>query len=168
MDKVGKEGVITVEDGSGLQNDLDVVEGMQFDRGYTSPYFINQPERQVAELENPLLLIHDKKISAIRDILPILEQAAKSGRPLLVIAEDIEGEALATLVVNNMRGTIKVCAVKAPGFGDRRKAILEDIAILTKGRVISEEIGLSLEKADFGRSRTGEACRNRQGGDDHH
>ena len=146
MNKVGKEGVITVEDGSGLENDLEVVEGMQFDRGYTSPYFINQPERQIAVLENPFLLIHDKKISAIRDILPVLEQAAKAGRPLLVIAEDIEGEALATLVVNNMRGTIKVCAVKAPGFGDRRKAMLEDIAILTKGQVVSEEIGLSLEK----------------------
>ena len=147
MDKVGKEGVITVEDGSALTNELSVVEGMQFDRGYTSPYFINSPERQMAVLENPLLLVYDKKISAIRDILPILEQAAKSGRPLLVIAEEVEGEALATLVVNNMRGTIKVCAVKAPGFGDRRKAMLEDIAILTKGRVISEEVGLTLEKA---------------------
>lgn len=146
MNKVGKEGVITVEDGSGLENDLEVVEGMQFDRGYTSPYFITQAERQMAVLENPFILIHDKKISAIRDILPVLEQAAKSGRPLLVVAEDIEGEALATLVVNNMRGTIKVCAVKAPGFGDRRKAMLEDIAILTKGRVVSEEVGLSLEK----------------------
>ena len=147
MNKVGKEGVITVEDGSGLENDLEVVEGMQFDRGYTSPYFINQPERQMAVLDSPLILIHDKKISAIRDILPVLEQGAKAGRPLLVIAEDIEGEALATLVVNSMRGTIKVCAVKAPGFGDRRKAMLEDIAILTKGQVISEEVGLSLEKA---------------------
>lgn len=147
MDKVGKEGVITVEDGSALENELSVVEGMQFDRGYTSPYFINAPERQMAVLDNPLVLVHDKKISAIRDILPILEQAAKSGRPLLVIAEEVEGEALATLVVNNMRGTIKVCAVKAPGFGDRRKAMLDDIAILTKGRVISEEVGLTLEKA---------------------
>lgn len=147
MDKVGKEGVITVEDGSGLQNDLDVVEGMQFDRGYTSPYFINQQDRQIVVLDNPLILIHDKKISAIRDILPVLEQAAKAGRPLMILAEDIEGEALATLVVNNMRGTLKVCAVKLPGFGDRRKAISEDIAILTKGRVISDEIGLSLEKA---------------------
>lgn len=146
MDKVGKEGVITVEDGSALENELSVVEGMQFDRGYTSPYFINAPERQMAVLENPLVLVYDKKISAIRDILPILEQAAKSGRPLLVIAEEVEGEALATLVVNNMRGTIKVCAVKAPGFGDRRKSMLEDIAILTKGRVISEEVGLTLEK----------------------
>lgn len=147
MDKVGKEGVITVEDGSALENELSVVEGMQFDRGYTSPYFINAPERQMAVLEDPLILVHDKKVSAIRDILPILEQAAKSGRPLLVIAEEVEGEALATLVVNNMRGTIKVCAVKAPGFGDRRKAMLEDIAVLTKGRVISEEVGLTLEKA---------------------
>ena len=147
MDKVGKEGVITVEDGSGLENELDVVEGMQFDRGYLSPYFINVPERQMSVLENPYILVHDKKISAIRDILPVLESVAKAGRPLLVISEDIEGEALATLVVNNLRGTVKVCGVKAPGFGDRRKAMLEDIAILTKGRVISEEIGLSLEKA---------------------
>ena len=146
MNKVGKEGVITVEDGSGLQNDLDVVEGMQFDRGYTSPYFINTPERQMVVLENPLILIHDKKLSTVRDILPVLEQVAKTGRPLLIIAEDIDGEALATLVVNSMRGTLKVCAVKAPGFGDRRKAMLEDIAILTKGRVIAEEVGLSLEK----------------------
>ena len=146
MDKVGKEGVITVEDGSGLENELDVVEGMQFDRGYLSPYFINTPERQLAILENPYLLIHDKKISSIRDILPILEQAAKAGRPLLVISEDVEGEALATLVVNAIRGTIKVCAVKAPGFGDRRKAMLEDIGVLTNGRVVSEEVGLSLEK----------------------
>ncbi|MGI9336982.1 MAG: chaperonin GroEL [Gammaproteobacteria bacterium] len=147
MDKVGKEGVITVEDGTTLEDELEVVEGMQFDRGYTSPYFINTPERQLAILDNPFVLIHDKKISAIRDILPILEQAAKAGRPLLVIAEDIEGEALATLVVNNMRGTVKVSAVKAPGFGDRRKAMLEDIAILTSGTVISDEVGLSLEKA---------------------
>ena len=147
MDKVGKEGVLTVEDGSGLENELDVVEGMQFDRGYLSPYFINAGERQMSVLENPYILVHDKKISAIRDILPVLESVAKAGRPLLVIAEDIEGEALATLVVNNLRGTVKVCAVKAPGFGDRRKAMLEDIAILTKGRVVSEEVGLSLEKA---------------------
>ena len=147
MDKVGKEGVITVEDGSGLDNELDVVEGMQFDRGYLSPYFINAGERQMSVLENPYILVHDKKISAIRDILPVLESVAKAGRPLLVIAEDIEGEALATLVVNNLRGTVKVCGVKAPGFGDRRKAMLEDIAILAKGRVVSEEVGLSLEKA---------------------
>ena len=149
MDKVGKEGVITVEDGTALDNELSVVEGMQFDRGYSSPYFINTPERQMAILENPMILVYDKKISAIRDILPILEQTAKAGRPLLVIAEEVEGEALATLVVNNMRGTIKVCAVKAPGFGDRRKAMLEDIAILTKGRVISEEVGLTLEKVSM-------------------
>ena len=147
MDKVGKEGVITVEDGSALENELSVVEGMQFDRGYSSPYFINTPERQMVILDNPLILVYDKKISSIRDILPILEQSAKANRPLLVIAEEVDGEALATLVVNNMRGTIKVCAVKAPGFGDRRKAMLEDIAVLTKGRVISEEVGLTLEKA---------------------
>jgi chaperonin GroEL len=145
MDKVGKEGVITVEDGSGLQNELDVVEGMQFDRGYLSPYFINNPERQIALLENPFILLHDKKISNIRDLLPALEQVAKSGRPLLIIAEDIEGEALATLVVNNIRGILKTVAVKAPGFGDRRKAMLEDIAILTGGTVIAEEVGLKLE-----------------------
>ena len=149
MDKVGKEGVITVEDGSALENELSVMEGMQFDRGYSSPYFINTPERQMTVLDNPFILVHDKKISAIRDILPVLEQAAKAGRPLLVIAEEVEGEALATLVVNNMRGIVKVCAVKAPGFGDRRKAMLEDIAILTKGRVIAEEVGLSLEKASI-------------------
>ena len=145
MDKVGKEGVITVEDGSTLENELEVVEGMQFDRGYLSPYFINNAERQMAILENPYILIHDKKISTISSILPILENVMKSGRPLLVIAEDIEGEALATLVVNTIRGTIKVAAVKAPGFGDRRKAMLEDIAILTNGTVVSEEVGLTLE-----------------------
>ncbi|HZV99325.1 MAG TPA: chaperonin GroEL [Methylophilaceae bacterium] len=145
MDKVGKEGVITVEDGSGLENELDVVEGMQFDRGYLSPYFINSPERQIALLENPFVLLHDKKISNIRDLLPALEQVAKAGRPLLIIAEDIEGEALATLVVNNIRGILKTVAVKAPGFGDRRKAMLEDIAILTGGTVIAEELGLKLE-----------------------
>jgi len=147
MGKVGKEGVITVEEGSGLQNELDVVEGMQFDRGYLSPYFINNASSQSAELENPFVLIHDKKISNIRDMLPLLESVAKSGRPLLIIAEDIEGEALATLVVNNIRGIVKVAGVKAPGFGDRRKAMLQDIAILTGGQVISEEVGLSLEKA---------------------
>ncbi|SNR90202.1 chaperonin GroEL [Methylobacillus rhizosphaerae] len=146
MDKVGKEGVITVEDGSGLENELDVVEGMQFDRGYLSPYFINNPERQIALLENPFVLLFDKKISNIRDLLPTLEQVAKAGRPLLIIAEDVEGEALATLVVNNIRGILKTVAVKAPGFGDRRKAMLEDIAILTGGNVIAEEVGLSLEK----------------------
>ncbi len=147
MDKVGKEGVITVEDGSGLADELEVVEGMQFDRGYLSPYFINNPDRQIAALENPFILLHDKKISNIRDLLPVLEQVAKAGRPLLIIAEDIEGEALATLVVNNIRGILKTVAVKAPGFGDRRKAMLEDIAILTGGTVIAEEVGLSLEKA---------------------
>jgi chaperonin GroEL len=133
MEKVGKEGVITVEDGKSLQNELDVVEGMQFDRGYLSPYFINNPEKQVAVLDNPFVLLHDKKISNIRDLLPVLEQVAKAGRPLLIIAEDVEGEALATLVVNNIRGILKTVAVKAPGFGDRRKAMLEDMAILTGG-----------------------------------
>ncbi len=146
MEKVGKEGVITVEDGSSLQNELDVVEGMQFDRGYLSPYFINNSDRQMAVLENPFILLHDKKISNIRDLLPILEQVAKASRPLMIVAEDIEGEALATLVVNNIRGILKTCAVKAPGFGDRRKAMLEDIAILTGGTVIAEEVGLQLEK----------------------
>ncbi|MBM3393211.1 MAG: chaperonin GroEL [Betaproteobacteria bacterium] len=147
MDKVGKEGVITVEDGKSLNNELDVVDGMQFDRGYLSPYFINNPDRQIAILDNPFVLLHDKKISNIRDLLPLLEQVAKAGRPLLIIAEEVEGEALATLVVNNIRGILKTCAVKAPGFGDRRKAMLEDIAILTGGTVIAEEVGLSLEKA---------------------
>jgi len=147
MGKVGKEGVITVEEGSGLENELDVVEGMQFDRGYLSPYFINNQENMSADLESPFILIFDKKISNIRDLLPVLEGVAKSGKPLLIIAEDVEGEALATLVVNNMRGIVKVAAVKAPGFGDRRKAMLEDIAVLTGGTVISEEVGLSLEKA---------------------
>jgi chaperonin GroEL len=146
MEKVGKEGVITVEDGKSLEDELEVVEGMQFDRGYLSPYFINQPEKQVAVLESPYILLFDKKISNIRDLLPVLEQVAKSGRPLMIVAEDVEGEALATLVVNNIRGIIKTCAVKAPGFGDRRKAMLEDIAILTGGQVIAEEIGLTLEK----------------------
>jgi len=147
MDKVGKEGVITVEDGKSLDNELDVVEGMQFDRGYLSPYFINNPDKQVSALEDPYVLIYDKKVSNIRDLLPVLEQVAKSSRPLLIVAEDVEGEALATLVVNNIRGILKTTAVKAPGFGDRRKAMLEDIAILTGGTVISEETGMSLEKA---------------------
>ena len=147
MDKVGKEGVITVEEGSGLDNELEVVEGMQFDRGYLSPYFISDPNSQSADLENPFILLFDKKVSNIRDLLPLLEAVAKSSRPLLIIAEDVEGEALATLVVNNIRGIVKVCAVKAPGFGDRRKAMLQDIAVLTGGQVISEEVGLSLEKA---------------------
>ena len=146
MQKVGKEGVITVEEGTGLENELDVVEGMQFDRGYLSPYFINEQASQSVELENPLILLFDKKISNIRDMLPVLEAVAKAGRPLLIIAEDVEGEALATLVVNNIRGIVKVAAVKAPGFGDRRKAMLQDIAVLTGGQVVSEEVGLSLEK----------------------
>lgn len=156
MDKVGKEGVITVEEGSGLENELDVVEGMQFYRGYLSPYFINNPQSMQAELEDPFILLHDKKISNVRDLLPILEGVAKAGKPLLIVAEDVEGEALATLVVNTIRGIVKVCAVKAPGFGDRRKAMLEDMAILTGGTVISEEVGLSLEKAtinDLGRAK---------------
>jgi chaperonin GroEL len=156
MDKVGKEGVITVEDGKGLQNELEVVEGMQFDRGYLSPYFINNAEKQISILEDPYVLLHDKKISNIRELLPILEQVAKSGKPLLIIAEEVEGEALATLVVNNLRGILKTCAVKAPGFGDRRKAMLEDIAILTGGQVIAEELGLTLEKValkDLGRAK---------------
>ena len=147
MEKVGKEGVITVEEGKSLNNELDVVEGMQFDRGYLSPYFINHQDTQKAELEDPYILLHDKKISNIRDLLPVLEAVAKSGKPLLIVAEDVEGEALATLVVNSLRGIIKVCAVKAPGFGDRRKAMLQDIAILTGATVIAEEVGLSLEKA---------------------
>ncbi|AGW90153.1 chaperonin GroEL [Ralstonia pickettii] len=147
MDKVGKEGVITVEDGKSLADELEVVEGMQFDRGYLSPYFINNPEKQVVQLDSPFVLLFDKKVSNIRDLLPVLEQVAKAGRPLLIIAEDVEGEALATLVVNNIRGILKTAAVKAPGFGDRRKAMLEDIAILTGGTVIAEEIGLTLEKA---------------------
>ena len=147
MDKVGKEGVITVEEGSSLENELDVVEGMQFDRGYLSPYFATNQENMSAELEDPYVLIYDKKISNIRDMLPVLEGVAKAGKPLLIIAEDVEGEALATLVVNSIRGIVKVCAVKAPGFGDRRKAMLQDLAIITGGQVISEEVGLSLEKA---------------------
>jgi chaperonin GroEL len=147
MEKVGKEGVITVEEGTSLENELDVVEGMQFDRGYLSPYFVNNQENMSAELEDPYILIHDKKISNIRDLLPVLEGVAKAGKPLMIIAEDVEGEALATLVVNTIRGIVKVCAVKAPGFGDRRKAMLQDLAVLTGGQVISEEVGLSLEKA---------------------
>ena len=147
MEKVGKEGVITVEEGTGLENELSVVEGMQFDRGYLSPYFVNKPETMAAELDSPLILLVDKKISNIREMLPVLEAVAKAGRPLLIVSEDVEGEALATLVVNNMRGIVKVAAVKAPGFGDRRKAMLQDIAVLTGGTVISEEIGLSLESA---------------------
>jgi chaperonin GroEL len=156
MNKVGKDGVITVEDGKSLEDELEVVEGMQFDRGYLSPFFINNHERQIAVLDDAFILLHDKKISNIRDLLPVLEQVAKSGRPLLIVAEEVEGEALATLVVNNMRGTIKTVAVKAPGFGDRRKAMLEDMAVLTGGRVVAEEIGLTLDKtslADLGRAK---------------
>ncbi|MCD9030449.1 chaperonin GroEL [Luteimonas sp. Y-2-2-4F] len=156
MKKVGKEGVITVEEGSGLENELDVVEGMQFDRGYLSPYFINNQQSMSAELDDPFILLHDKKISNVRDLLPVLEGVAKAGKPLLIVAEEVEGEALATLVVNTIRGIVKVCAVKAPGFGDRRKAMLEDMAVLTGGTVISEEVGLSLEKAtinDLGRAK---------------
>jgi chaperonin GroEL len=156
MDKVGKEGVITVEDGKSLENELEVVEGMQFDRGYLSPYFVNNAEKQVAVLEEPYILFHDKKISTIRDLLPVLEQVAKAGKPLLIVAEEVEGEALATLVVNNIRGILKTCAVKAPGFGDRRKAMLEDMAILTGGTVIAEELGLKLENVtlkDLGRAK---------------
>ncbi|SDW34143.1 chaperonin GroEL [Thiocapsa roseopersicina] len=157
MEKVGKEGVITVEEGKSLQNELELVEGMQFDRGYLSPYFINNQQSQKAELDAPYILLYDKKISNIRDLLPVLEAVAKAGKPLLIVAEDVEGEALATLVVNNLRGILKVCAVKAPGFGDRRKAMLQDLAILTGGTVISEEVGLSLEKAtlnDLGSAKT--------------
>jgi chaperonin GroEL len=160
MDKVGKEGVITVEDGKSLENELELVEGMQFDRGYLSPYFINNPEKQMCALEDPYILLYDKKISSIRELLPVLEQVAKAGKPLLIIAEEVEGEALATLVVNNIRGILKTCAVKAPGFGDRRKAMLEDMAILTGGTVISEELGLKLENAtlkDLGRAKKVEA-----------
>jgi chaperonin GroEL len=162
MDKVGKEGVITVEDGKSLQNELDLVEGMQFDRGYLSPYFINNPEKQIAVLEDPYILLHDKKVSSIRELLPILEQVAKAGKPLLIIAEEVEGEALATLVVNNIRGILKTVAVKAPGFGDRRKAMLEDMAILTGGTVISEELGLKLENVtlkDLGRAKKIESAK---------
>src|SRR5213596_2685207 len=162
MEKVGKEGVITVEDGKGLQTELEVVEGMQFDRGYLSPYFINNAEKQISVLDNPYVLLHDKKISNIRELLPILEQVAKSGKPLLIVAEEVEGEALATLVVNNLRGILKTCGVKAPGFGDRRKAMLEDMATLTGGTVISEELGLKLENAtlkDLGRAKKVEAAK---------
>ena len=156
MKKVGKEGVITVEEGSGLDNELDVVEGMQFDRGYLSPYFVNNQQSMAADLDDPFILLYDKKISNVRDLLPVLEGVAKAGKPLLIVAEEVEGEALATLVVNTIRGIVKVCAVKAPGFGDRRKAMLEDMATLTGGVVISEEVGLSLEKAtikDLGRAK---------------
>src|SRR4051812_12157265 len=156
MEKVGKEGVITVEDGKSLVMELDVVEGMQFDRGYLSPYFINHPDKQIAILEDAFILLSEKKVSNIRDLLPVLEQVAKAGKPLLIISEDVDGEALATLVVNNLRGILKTCAVKAPGFGDRRKAMLEDIAVLTGGTVIAEELGLKLENTalkDLGRAK---------------
>ena len=156
MEKVGKDGVITVEEAKSMTTSLDVVEGMQFDRGYISPYFVTNAERMESVLEEPFLLIHEKKVSAMKDLLPLLEQVAKMGRPLVIIAEDVEGEALATLVVNKLRGTLNVAAVKAPGFGDRRKAMLEDIAILTGGQVISEELGLKLENvklSDLGRAK---------------
>jgi chaperonin GroEL len=162
MEKVGKEGVITIEDGKSLQNELEVVEGMQFDRGYLSPYFINNPEKQIVAVDEPYILLHDKKISSIHDLLPLLEQVAKAGRPLVIIAEDVEGEALATLVINNIRGVLKAVAVKSPGFGDRRRAMLEDIAILTGGTVVSEEVGLTLEKAtlaDLGRAKRVEVAK---------
>ena len=164
MERVGKEGVITVEDGKSLQNELEVVEGMQFERGYLSPYFINNPDKQIAALDEPYILLYDKKISNIRDLLPLLEQVAKAGRPLLVIAEDVEGEALATLVINHIRGILKAVAVKAPGFGDRRRAMLDDIAILTGGTVIAEELGLTLEKATL--SNLGQAKRVEVGKED--
>jgi chaperonin GroEL len=164
MEKVGKEGVITIEDGKSLQNELELVEGMQFDRGYLSPYFINNPDKQIVVLDEPYILLHDRKISNIRDLLPLLEQVAKAGRPLLIIAEDVEGEALATLVINNLRGILKTVAVKAPGFGDRRKAMLEDIAILTGGAVIAEEVGFTLEKATL--KNLGQAKRIEVGKDD--
>ena len=163
MERVGKDGVITVEDGKGLEDELEVVEGMQFDRGYLSPYFINDAEKQRTQLDNPYILLHDKKISNIRDLLPVLEQVAKTGRSLLIIAEDVEGEALATLVVNNMRGVLKACAVKAPGFGDRRKSMLEDIAVLTGGTVVAEELGITLEKVtltDLGQAKRVEVAKD--------
>ena len=156
MNKVGKDGVITVEEGKGIETELDVVEGMQFDRGYLSAYFVTDPERMEVVLENPVILIHEKKISSMKDLLPLLEQVAKMGKPMLIIAEDVEGEALATLVVNKLRGTLNIAAVKAPGFGDRRKAMLEDIAILTGGKVISEDLGIKLENVkleDLGRAK---------------
>ncbi len=163
MEKVGKEGVITVEEAKGLEFELDVVEGMQFDRGYLSPYFITNPEKMTVELQDPYILIHEKKLSNLQAMLPILEAVVQSGRPLLIIAEDIEGEALATLVVNKLRGGLKVAAVKAPGFGDRRKAMLEDIAILTKGEMISEDLGIKLENVTTAHARQRQARHDRQG-----
>ena len=163
MEKVGKDGVITVEEAKGLETTLETVDGMQFDRGYLSPYFVTDPEKMEAVLEDAYILIHDKKISAMKELLPVLEKVAQSGKPLLIIAEDVEGEALATLVVNKLRGTLKVAAVKAPGFGDRRKEMLQDIAVLTGGQVISEELGFKLENADAQRPRPRQADRGRQG-----
>ncbi len=168
MDKVGRDGVITVEDGQGLEDELAVVEGMQFDRGYLSPYFVNKPETGAVELDDPFILLVDKKVSNIREMLPVLEGVAKAGKPLIIVAEDVEGEALATLVVNTMRGIVKVAAVKAPGFGDRRKAMLQDIAILTGGTVISEEVGMELEKATLEDSGPCQAHRHHQGEHHHH
>ena len=163
MEKVGKDGVITVEEGKGIETELDVVEGMQFDRGYLSPYFVTDPERMECVLEKAIILIHEKKISSMKDLLPVLEQVARSGRPLLIVAEEVEGEALATLVVNKLRGTLNVCAVKAPGFGDRRKAMLEDIAILTGGKAIMEETGIKLEGVKMEDLGQADAHRDRQG-----
>ena len=163
MEQVGKDGVVTVEEAKGLQTELEIVEGMQFDRGYLSPYFVTNADRMECVLDEPLILLHEKKIAAMRDLLPILEQSAGGGRPLLIVAEDIEGDALATLVVNKLRGTIKVCAVKAPAFGDRRKAILEDLAVLTGARVITEDLGVKLENVQLSGSGHGEACHRRQG-----
>ena len=164
MEKVGNEGAITIEDGKSLQNELEMVEGMQFERGYLSPYFINNPEKQIAQLDDPYILLHDKKISNIREVLPLLEQISKAGKPLLLIAEDVDGEAMATLVINSMRGILKTVAVKAPGFGDRRRAMLDDIAILTGGTVISDDVGLTLEKATL--EMLGRAKRIEAGKDD--
>ena len=168
MDKVGKDGVITVEEAKTLETSLEVVEGMQFDRGYLSPYFVTDPERMEVVLENPVILIHEKKISSMKDLLPVLELVARAGRPLLIIAEDIEGEALATLVVNKLRGTLQVAAVKAPGYGDRRKAMLEDIAILTNGKAVTEDLGIKLEIDHDGRPRPGQEGHHRQGQHDDH
>jgi chaperonin GroEL len=167
MEKVGKDGVITVEEAKGMETHLETVDGMQFDRGYLSPYFVTDPERMEAVLEDAFILIYDKKISSMKDLLPILEKVAQMGRPLLIVSEDVEGEALATLVVNKLRGTLRVCAVKAPGFGDRRKAMLQDVSVLTGGQVISEELGLKARERDRQRSRQGQAHRDRQGQHDH-
>ena len=168
MERVGKDGVITVEEAKGMDTSLDVVEGMQFDRGYLSPYFVTDPERMEVVLENPVILIHEKRISAMKDLLPLLELVARASRPLLIIADDIDGEALATLVVNKLRGTLQVAAVKAPGYGDRRKAMLEDVAVLTGGKAITEDLGLKLENDDARRPRSSQEGHHRQGHDDHH